>query len=202
MRRNHNEVTDPVKITEILSSATIGRLATNGKDGYPYITPVNFVYYLGNIYFHCAPDGEKLDNIARDPKVCFQVDIPLAYLGRDYNLSRNNTNICGLHQFYHCVIIRGEAGVVPDGPLKVDALNELIAAHENRRDFEKVHGDLPACQACKVVEIRPEKISAKSDLHQKKSAGERLAMAKYLKAGSVPNGMETIRAFGFDPQDI
>ena len=202
MRRKHSEVTDPEKIANILQSATIGRLATIGAGGYPYITPVNFVYFKGNIYFHCAPEGEKLDNIARDPKVCFQVDIPLAYLGKGYALSRNSSNICGLHQFYHCVIIRGEARVVPDSPRKVDALNELIASHENRRDFEKVHGDLPAYHACKVVEIRPESISAKSDLHQKKSAEERLAMAKYLKAGRLPKAIETIRALGFDPQDI
>jgi len=182
MRRKHSEVTDPEKIDKILLSATIGRLATNGADGYPYITPVNFVYYNGNIYFHCAPEGEKLDNIARDPKVCFQVDIPLAYLGKGYNLSRNSSNICGLHQLYHCVIIRGEARVVADSSLKIEALNELIASHENRRDFEKVHDGLPAYHACKVIEIRPVTISAKSDLHQKKSAEERLAMAKYLKA--------------------
>jgi len=202
MRRKHSEVTEPEKIDQILSSATIGRLATNGVDGYPYITPVNFVYYKGNIYFHCAPEGEKLDNIARDPKVCFQVDIPLAYLGKGYNLSRNRINVCGLHQFYHCVIIRGEARIVPDGSLKIEALNELIAKHENRRDVEKVHDGMPAYHACKVVEIRPETISAKSDLHQKKSAEERLAMAKYLKTGRVPKGIETIKAFGFDPEEI
>ena len=202
MRRKHSKVTDPEKIDQILSSANIGRLATNGADGYPYITPVNFVYFKGNIYFHCAPQGEKLDNIDKDPKVCFQVDIPLAYLGKGYNVSRNNKNICGLHQFYHCVIIRGQAAVVPDSQLKVDALNELIAAHENTRNFKKVHADLPAYRACTVVEIRPETISAKSDLHQKKSSEERLAIAKYLKAGHLPQAIETVRAFGFDPDEL
>ena len=202
MRRNHSEVTDPEKIDEILSSATIGRLATNGDDGYPYITPVNFVYYKGKIYFHCAPTGEKLDNIARDPKVCFQVDVPLAYLDVGYSLKQGSGNSCGLHQFYHCVIIRGEARIVPDSSLKIDALNELIATHEKSHDFEKVHAGLPAYHACKVVEIKPAKITAKSDLHQKKTAAERLAMAKYLKESRLPKAIETIRAFGFDPEEI
>jgi len=202
MRRKHCEVTDPEKIEQILSSATIGRLASNGADGYPYITPVNFVYFKGNIYFHCAAEGEKLVNIARDPKVCFQVDIPLAYLGQGYHVSRNSDSVCGLHQFYHCVIIRGQAAVVPDSQLKVDALNQLIAAHENTRDFKKVHADLPAYRACKVVEIRPLAISAKSDLHQKKSAEERSAMVKYLKSSRVPYAVKTIQAFGYDPDEI
>jgi nitroimidazol reductase NimA-like FMN-containing flavoprotein (pyridoxamine 5'-phosphate oxidase superfamily) len=65
MRRKHSEITDSREIQRILSSTNIGRLATNGGDGYPYITPVNFVSLEGNIYFHCAPKGEKLDNIAR-----------------------------------------------------------------------------------------------------------------------------------------
>jgi len=202
MRRKHSEVTDPAKIAEILSATAIGRLGTVGVDGYPYITPVNFVYFRENIYFHCAPAGEKLDNITRNPKVCFQVDVPLAYLDSSYGLSRSGGNICNLHQFYHCVIIRGEAGVVPDGSLKIEALNELIAKHENRRDFEKVHDGLPAYHACKVVEIKPGRITAKSDLHQKKSAEERLAMAKHFKASKPPGGIETIRAFGFDPEEI
>jgi nitroimidazol reductase NimA-like FMN-containing flavoprotein (pyridoxamine 5'-phosphate oxidase superfamily) len=80
MRRTHCEICDPQEIERILGSATIGRIATNGADGYPYITPVNFVHQEGNIYFHSALKGEKLENLERDPKVCFEVDIPLAYL--------------------------------------------------------------------------------------------------------------------------
>lgn len=202
MRRKHSEVTDPEKICEILASATIGRLATIGADGYPYITPVNFTYHRGNIYFHCAPEGEKLNNIAREARVCFQVDIPLAYLDSGYCLSRKGGTICNLHQSYHCVIIRGEAGIVPDGALKTEVLNELIAKHEKRRDLEKVHEGMPAYRLCKLVEIRPRSITAKSDLHQKKSPEERLAMAKHFKTAGSPNGVETIKAMGFDPEEI
>jgi hypothetical protein len=70
MRRKQCEITDPQEIQRILDATPIGRMASIGLDGYPYITPVNFVYYQGCIYFHCAPKGEKLQNIERDPKVC------------------------------------------------------------------------------------------------------------------------------------
>ena len=125
MRRRQSEITDPQEISRILSAATIGRLATLGADGYPYITPVNYVYTNSCIYFHCALRGEKLDNIARDDRVCFEVDIPLAYLDLGFN---PDGGACSLHQFYHCVIIRGRARVVPDGDLKPTALNALVAA--------------------------------------------------------------------------
>ena len=59
MRRKHSEVTDPGEIERILSMTNIGRMATIGQDGYPYITPVNFVSMDGNIYFtmfYCSFD--------------------------------------------------------------------------------------------------------------------------------------------------
>ncbi len=193
MRRRQCEITDPQEISRILSAATIGRMATSGADGYPYITPVNFVYFNGNIYFHCARKGEKLDNIVRDDRVCFQVDIPLAYLDLD---ATPNGGSCNLHQLYHCVIIRGRARVVPDGDLKTDALNALVAAHEPGRTPPPVPADTPAYQACAVVEIRPENLSAKSDLAQKKSPAEREALARYLAQRNRPGDSETVKAMG------
>lgn len=59
MRRKVNEITDPKKIETILKLCTVGRFATNGEDGYPYIVPVNFAYIDKTIYFHCARTGEK-----------------------------------------------------------------------------------------------------------------------------------------------
>lgn len=194
MRRRQCEVTDPQEIERILSTATIGRLATLGADGYPYITPVNYVYSQDCIYFHCAPRGEKLDNIARDDRVCFQVDIPLAYLDLGYHPEGGG---CSLHQFYHCVIVRGRARVLPDGDRKTAALDALVAAHETDRPVPPLHQDLPAYKSCALVEIRPERISAKSDLAQKKPAGEREAVARYLMQRGRPGDRETAAAMGY-----
>jgi len=199
MRRKHSEIVDPEAIQKILSEARIGRLATMGADGFPYITPVNYVFHRGCIYFHCAPKGEKLDNIARSPKVCFQVDIPLAYLDSAF-LTEDAP--CRVHQFYHCVIIRGVARVVEEEALKVEALNALLDSHEPARKSSPVHADMPSTKACKVVEIAPQQISAKSDLAQNKSAEERLSIARYLKARGARNDEATIRAFGLDPDDL
>ena len=194
MRRRQCEVTDSEEIRRILSTATIGRLATLEADGYPYVTPVNYVYTKNCIYFHCAPKGQKLDNIARDDRVCFQVDIPLAYLDLGYN---PEGGACSLHQFYHCVIIRGRARVVPDGDRKTAALNALVTAHEPDRPPPPVHKDMPAYKTCAVVEVRPESISAKSDLAQKKSAGEREALARYLMQRGRPGDREAAAALGY-----
>ena len=191
MRRKHSQVTDPKEIERILSLTNIGRLATNGADGYPYITPVNFVNYKGNIYFHCAPKGEKLDNMKRDSRVCFEVDVPLSYLDIGYDPNRP---ICHLHQFYHSVIIRGSAAVIADDELKLVALNKLIAKHENTENFKQVTADMSGYKACEVIEIKPLSISAKSDLAQNQPEENRRAIAEYLKKRNLPGDLEAVDA--------
>jgi uncharacterized protein len=190
MRRKQCEVTDPEKIREILVRCRVGRFATIGADGYPYITPVNYVFYQGAIYFHCAHQGEKIDNIARDNRVCFEVDIPLSYFDLASDPSRPP---CLVHQFYHCVIIRGRAEVVQDMQEKVASLNALMAAHENRPDFNLITSDTPAVSLCTVVAVRPESITCKSDLAQKKSDEERKCIAAYLLQRGLPGDDEAAR---------
>lgn len=188
MRRKQSEVTDPEAIRSVLESCTIGRLATVGADGYPYITPVNYVFRNGRIYFHSAPEGEKIDNMRRDDRVCFQVDIPLAYVDLGY---RPADGPCRLHQLYESVIIRGRARIVEDVAEKTAALNALVAAHEKGRPVPKVEAHFPAVQACVVIEIAPERISAKFDLWQRKSPEERKALAAYLVHRRRPGDQET-----------
>jgi len=195
MRRKHSEVTDQKEIIHILSLTNIGRLATTGQDGYPYITPVNFVSHSGNIYFHCAPAGEKLDNIARDPRVCFEADVPLSYLNID---AYPNRPICRLHQFYHCVIIRGTASIVKDSTKKVAVLNKLIVKNENTEDFEKVTDDMTGFKNCEVIEIIPVSLTAKSDLGQNIPEEVRSAIAKYFANRNRPGDAETVKAMGYD----
>jgi nitroimidazol reductase NimA-like FMN-containing flavoprotein (pyridoxamine 5'-phosphate oxidase superfamily) len=151
------EVTETDEMIRIMTSTNVGRLATNGSDGYPYITPVNFVFFEGCVYFHSSPKGEKMDNIARDPRVCLTVDVPLAYLEVNFNPKKNP---CLTSQLYHCVIIRGKARIVSEDELKTAALNALVAKHEGNADFVPVTKNSPWYKVCSVVEITPEKMTA------------------------------------------
>jgi len=192
MRRKNYEITDSNEMTRILASANIGRMATVDAEGYPYITPVNFVFYEGCAYFHCATKGEKLDNLARSPRVCFEVDVPLAYLEVSFNPERNP---CNTHQFYHCVIIRGTARVVPDGELKTAALNALVAKHEGNTEFSAITPESPGYQ-CFVVEIKPEKMTGKSDIGQ--SRADMRFTAERLAERGLPGDLEALRAMGHE----
>ena len=184
MRRKRCKIESRAEVEKILERTRIGRLATIGTDGFPYITPVNYVWYNGHIYFHSAHEGEKIDNIRRDARVCFEVDIPLAYLGLEYDPNRPT---CHVHQFYHCVIVRGRAEFVTDIEEKVAALNALVAAHEESDDFTKVLADTKGVGLCTVIAVRVERISGKSDLAQKMDAEEKNKVADYLSRRALPS---------------
>lgn len=59
--------------SNLLASCSYGVLATVGSDGQPYAIPLSYVFHDNCIYFHCALEGQKLDNIRANPRVSFCV---------------------------------------------------------------------------------------------------------------------------------
>lgn len=57
----------------LLSQGTYGVLSTVGGDGKPYAVPLSYIFRNGAIYFHCATEGRKLDNLAANSAVSFCV---------------------------------------------------------------------------------------------------------------------------------
>jgi nitroimidazol reductase NimA-like FMN-containing flavoprotein (pyridoxamine 5'-phosphate oxidase superfamily) len=57
----------------LLTQGEYGFLATTGPDGQAYGIPLNYVFKNNCLYFHCALEGHKLDNIRANNKVSFCV---------------------------------------------------------------------------------------------------------------------------------
>jgi len=72
MRRKDREISEQEAV-ELLDKAEYGVLSTVDKSGQPYGIPLSYVYKDSAIYFHCAVDGQKLNNIANNSKVSFCV---------------------------------------------------------------------------------------------------------------------------------
>lgn len=72
MRKKNREIGEE-DISEILKNGEYGVLATIGENDYPYTTPLSYVYHNEVIYFHCAVEGNKLDNIKVNERVSFCV---------------------------------------------------------------------------------------------------------------------------------
>ncbi len=69
MRRKDRE-RSPEFAKEILDHCVYAVLATVNPDGTPYCIPVNTVRDGNDLYFHCALEGQKIDNLRANPAVC------------------------------------------------------------------------------------------------------------------------------------
>lgn len=72
IRRSDRALTNE-QAAEILQKGEYGVLSTVSADGQPYGVPVSFAYAGDVLYFHCAVEGHKLDNLASNPRVSFCV---------------------------------------------------------------------------------------------------------------------------------
>ena len=57
----------------ILKNGEYGILSTVSPNSEPYGVPLNYCLIADCIFFHCAPEGHKIDNITNNSKVSFCV---------------------------------------------------------------------------------------------------------------------------------
>ncbi|OQY26252.1 MAG: hypothetical protein B6I34_00065 [Anaerolineaceae bacterium 4572_32.1] len=138
-------ITDRAEMEAILHECPVGSLATVGPDGAPYVLSVNYVYHEGKIVFHSALKGQKMQNMAREPRVCFEAHV----VERIFCAPRAID--FGTH--YRSVIARGRARQITDPPLKMEALMALTAKYAKDRPFEPPTAKEVAATAVVVIEI-------------------------------------------------
>ena len=129
MRRIKQELSQE-ECLAILSTAPRGILSVLGDGGYPYGIPMNFFHDGGHLYFHCAPEGHKLDALRACDKACFTV------LGEPVRESGD--------WWYHVrsVVCFGTVRSVPDGPERLTLLRRLgekyfPEGYDLQRDLDK-----------------------------------------------------------------
>lgn len=139
------------KCKKMLPQQVYGRLATTGKDGVPYITPVNYVYMNEAIYFHTGHKGRKLDNIEHNPSVCFEISAP----GNLYISER----ACGFSMRFWCILVDGKAESVKSPDEKSDVLDALMNKYAGRYEYSDPTDD--EIERVNIIKINVEKISGK-----------------------------------------
>jgi len=124
-------------------------LSTISADGHPYGVPLSYCVLDGAIYFHCALEGHKLENIAADCRVSFCV-----VGGTEVLPDKFATR-------YESVIVSGRATEVFDAE-KERALEGLVEKYS--ADFREAGRRYIAtdCTLTKVFGIRIEAISGKA----------------------------------------
>jgi len=148
IRRKDRMITNDEAI-EILKSNDYGVLSTTGENGYPYGVPISYVFFNDAIYFHCASEGHKLDNISNNSKVSFCV------------VGQTNILPAKFSTEYESVIVFGEAIEVSNDE-KYTALLEIANKYsanfiEEGKEYIQRSGN-----ATKVMKINIEHISGKA----------------------------------------
>lgn len=94
VRRKDREIsTEEAKA--ILKKGLYGTLATVSEDNSPYAVPLFYVYIDGAVYFHCAAEGHKLENIRHNNRVCFNVAADVELIPSEFAAYYSSATVFG-----------------------------------------------------------------------------------------------------------
>jgi nitroimidazol reductase NimA-like FMN-containing flavoprotein (pyridoxamine 5'-phosphate oxidase superfamily) len=141
MRRSDREVKDHSAILDILNRCDVIRLGINTPD-FPYVVPMNFGTETEGesliLWFHCAPEGLKLDNIKKDPRVGFEADCSRSLIP--------GKNACYYTMEYESVIGCGNISILTDDDSKLRGLKAIMRHYAPEEDFSFTEPALaPVC---------------------------------------------------------
>ena len=149
--RRKRQALDNIECEEILAGCNTGFLGVSGSDGYPYVVPLNFVYWNDCIYFHCSSKGHKIDAIKTDPKVSFCV------------VERDEVLVDEFATAYRSVIAFGNAFIVEDIDEKRSSLKAFGLKYNP--DESAVDAEIaPSFERTTMVRIRIDHMTGKQAL--------------------------------------
>ena len=112
MRRKEREK-DAAFAFRVLRDCDYATLATLNADGTPYCIPISPVSINNFIYFHCAAEGKKLDNINQNNAVCVSCVSRVKPVPEKFTTE------------FESAVIAGKCEMVPDEAEKIMALRAL-----------------------------------------------------------------------------
>jgi len=125
MLKKDREITDPSEMEHVLKRGEIISVAMC-QDDQPYVLPFNYGFLNGLIYIHSATKGFKLEVLAKNPKVSFNVVTNVQLLAAD------QPKDCSVA--YSSVVGFGRARVVEDPGEKLAALEAIMLQYYPKND--------------------------------------------------------------------
>ena len=120
MRRKERNIGDQAIIQDILNTSLICRIGLSDKE-YPYILPLNYGHQDNALYFHCAPEGRKIDLIKKNNKVCFEIE-------SDYRLVSDDVS-CKWTSEFRSLIGIGQIEILNNAEEKIKGLDIIMQQH-------------------------------------------------------------------------
>lgn len=156
MRRKDREVTDPIKIEDIVRRCTCCRIGFH-DDGDVYIVPLNFGYEIKDntyvFYFHGANVGRKMDLIRKSPNVGFEMDTDFAvYTTGEADVA------CSYTARFQSIVGSGIVSMVTETEEKKQGLSLLMEHNTGKREWKY---DEKMVNAVAVFKLEVTKMSCK-----------------------------------------
>ncbi|MFQ5872668.1 MAG: pyridoxamine 5'-phosphate oxidase family protein [Dehalococcoidia bacterium] len=121
--RREDRAMSKEETVSFLEEATVMRLGTIDREGWPYVVPLSFDYRDGKVYFHHTSEESHLTScLEASPRVCIEVDESGPVL------SYGDT-ACDTSRVYTSVVAFGRASLVSDTAAKERILNNLIVKY-------------------------------------------------------------------------
>ncbi|MED4958457.1 pyridoxamine 5'-phosphate oxidase family protein [Paenibacillus macerans] len=193
MRRKEFAMQDESEIQAFLREMSYGFLGTVGEDGWSRVTPLNFVYDGRFFYFHGSLAGEKMKQLARDPRVSFTVAKEYAIIPSYFT---DPLLACPASAFFKSVMVRGRVEKVENLQEKADAFTLFMEKLQPEGGYNpidpadpKYAGQLKAVALCRIV---PETMTAKFKFGQNQSEAKFEAVVEGLRQRGSELDAETI----------
>ncbi|MGB5749144.1 MAG: pyridoxamine 5'-phosphate oxidase family protein [Desulfobacterales bacterium] len=154
MRKSEREIASREEIDAIIRGSDVCRLAFAVADE-PYIVPVSFGYDGDRLYFHTAGTGRKIDCIAANNRVCFEVE-------RNVQLVKDDEKPCRWSFSYESVIGFGEVCELQSPEAKARGLNHIME-HYSGRAWEF---DSAAMKTTRVWQVSISSVTGKRAEHK------------------------------------
>lgn len=148
MRRKDRQISQSEALT-LLEKGEFGVLSTVDGENRPYGVPINYCLLDDSIYFHCALEGKKIDNIQFQPVVSFCVVGHTCLIPEKFSTK------------YESVIVWGEVEEV-FAEEKIRALKGLIKKYASEYEDKSQKYIASYLDKTRVFKIKIKEISGKA----------------------------------------
>ncbi|MFB9330260.1 pyridoxamine 5'-phosphate oxidase family protein [Paenibacillus aurantiacus] len=126
------------EITSFLEEMSFGFLGLVDEDGTPIVTPLNYAYAGGKLYFHGSRIGEKMTALRGGSKTTFAVAKEYAVIPSYFS---DPLMACPATSYFKSVRIDGEAFIVDDPREKAFALEALMRKLQPEGGYKPIDAD-------------------------------------------------------------
>ncbi len=178
-------------VKRLISENEYGTLALC-VDNKPYSVPINYVEYKGEIYFHGAKKGKKIEMIKENAFASFSMveaySLLPSYFSTDDGKASPATHL------YKSVIIDGEIEFVEDFNEKVRGFTALMQKYQKEGQYlplsDEIHKKI--IKATAMYKLVPTETSAKIKFGQNYNKKRYARVVEHLEKRGTKKDLETL----------